>query len=97
MATYGEVPVSIATGSLTSTGTLYTCPAGKYARVTVACDSTGGASKVTHNGAVVALSGTTNASNTWYLASGEALLFNNGTGGAPRAASYTAIEYPNPS
>jgi len=94
MATYGEVPVSISTGSLTSSGTLYTCPAGKYARVTVACSSAGGLSTVTHNGAIVS-NGDTSAV-PWYLASGGVLTFNNGTGGAPRAASYTAIEYPNP-
>lgn len=95
MATYSEVPVSFTTADVTfagpggGSGTLYTVPAGKYARVTIAVS---GNHSVTCGSTLVADNVRT---VSWNMLAGETLTASCSAAGTGRARS-TAIEYANP-
>jgi hypothetical protein len=90
MATYGKEEIlAVVNGALSATGTLYTCPANRYARVSLRATFTTGPNAVTVAGAEVLGN---NPHNEIILDAGQsiALVLNLAT------VSYTALEFAKP-
>jgi hypothetical protein len=92
MATYVDPVVSIQTGNLSASGTLYTCPAGKFAKVNIRFTATTGTNSLSIDGAKVIDENATVRSTTVYMNAGQTLVFTESDG----FASYTAFEYAAP-
>jgi hypothetical protein len=92
MATYGKEEIlAVVNGFRTTTGTLYTCPANRYARASVRVKQTSGVVEATIEGANVT-DGSSSGSKEVFLNAGQTIEATIATG----IISYTALEFSKP-
>lgn len=97
MATYSDIVVNIGSGSVTGTGTAYTCPAGRNALCTVGFEADGaGTQEVTVAGQVVfvASGADTFIATQVFVASGDTIAASSSAG--VTTLTVRAREFANP-
>jgi hypothetical protein len=94
MATYNDAVISIQATSISSDGVLYTCPAGKFAKVSVRLGITTGSAKITVSSGATLIDQNERTAFV-YLAAGQTLNLTS-SGATGLQSSATAFEYSAP-